>query len=358
MNDAQYQAHTVTDDELVRRVGGLFERNGNPKDANHLRWMYIDNSAEGALTNVAVSQSDEDAAVYSVFKVRVVVNGSEMVASQSVDTLTDKNHRGRGLFFKLAEAVYQEADNSGLAFVYGFPNSSSGPVFFSKLGWVESTPPPYLIYPSNLAYPLQRKFKWFPKIRLKNFLFSSLLGVKSLIGRNSELSIVDIQNFEGDGYSALWKKFSATFDVAVQRDAKYMQWRFINKPGNNYRIVGLLCGEQWLALAVYTVLEKHGGRIGYVMEFIHDPAYEQDAKQLMQHIVRQMNQQGADAILAWNRTTSAGHSIYKSALFMPLPRALQPIKLHFGFRPNPVIAAVDSLATSNFYISYADSDTV
>lgn len=77
----------------------------------------------------------EVAAFYGVFPVRVKLGGREMLAAQSGDTVTHPDHRGKGLFITLATMTYALAAECGVAFVFGYPNSSSYPGFVNKLNW-------------------------------------------------------------------------------------------------------------------------------------------------------------------------------------------------------------------------------
>jgi hypothetical protein len=54
---------------------------------------------------------------------------------QSGDTITNENHRKKGLFIRLAEETYQYAESENFEYVFGFPNKNSAHGFFQKLGW-------------------------------------------------------------------------------------------------------------------------------------------------------------------------------------------------------------------------------
>lgn len=354
----EYSIERMNGEAGLRRVAGVFERNGNAKSLDGLRWMYVENSAGGSVSCMAVSSEGDDAAVYSIMKVRVLIHGREVVASQSIDTLTDSHHRGKGLFSKLASATYEAADGDGVALVYGFPNSNSAPGFFKRLNWVRRDYPPYVFYLNNLVYPIKKKVGRNSSIMVSNFISSSLLWAASRFGGDRSVSIVEMDTFKGVGYDALWAKFSEKLDIVVNRDSEYMEWRFVKKPGFDYKIRGIFVDGSLVAVAVFIVLEKHGGKVGYLMEFIHDPAHELRAGALMRGVVREICKMGVDVILAWNRAEYINSSIYKKSLFLSLPRILQPIKLYFGIRWLGDKNTYPDFGIDNFYVSYADSDTV
>lgn len=354
----EYLTQRISGEAGVQRIASIFERNADTKPLEGLRWMYVDNSAGGAVSCMAVSPDGDDAAVYSIMRVRLLLNGEEVVASQSIDTLTDSHHRGKGLFFKLASAVYDAAGSDGVLLVYGFPNSNSAPGFFKRLGWVRGEHPPYMLYLNNLLYPIKKYTGGFSSLRVDNFVFNWFLWVKELWGGDKNASVEDFDSFKDIGYDSLWAKFSKKLNATVNRDSDYMEWRFVKKPGCNYKIKGIFVDGMLVAIAVYTVLEKHGGKIGYLMDFIHDPDYERQAAILMRGVVKEICKVGADAILAWNKAGFINNSIYRKSLFFPLPRVLQPIKLYFGMRWFGRGEESPPFNANEFYISYADSDTV
>jgi hypothetical protein len=85
---------------------------------------------------IAYSNLGEPSAFYGVFACKAEYDGISYQIAQSGDTMTHKNHTGKGLFTKLAELTYELCRQEGYCFVYGFPNYNSYPGFSKKLHWV------------------------------------------------------------------------------------------------------------------------------------------------------------------------------------------------------------------------------
>jgi GNAT superfamily N-acetyltransferase len=85
---------------------------------------------------IAYDKSGNPAAYYGVFPCRAQIKNQTYLCAQSGDTMTHPNHRGKGLFVSLAKASYQLARESGIKFVFGFPNENSYHGFVKKLGWI------------------------------------------------------------------------------------------------------------------------------------------------------------------------------------------------------------------------------
>jgi hypothetical protein len=57
------------------------------------------------------------------------------LAGQLVDVATGSEHRGRGLFVRLAEVVRDVCGARGVSFLFGFPNEAAYPIWIAKLGY-------------------------------------------------------------------------------------------------------------------------------------------------------------------------------------------------------------------------------
>jgi hypothetical protein len=161
----------------------------------------------------------------------------------------------------------------------------------------------------------------------------------------------------GPELDALWERFASGVMVAVDRTPQYLRWR-LGKPGERYECLGVFEGAQLVAFCAYTTVDKHGGRIGYVIELLHDPGRHEVGAALLVECLRRMASDGADAVLAWAFRHSPNARAYSKAGFWPLPERLRPIELHVGVRPLDESLTEALTDRRNWYVSYCDSDTV
>src|SRR5262249_45176128 len=103
-----------------------------------------------------------------------------------------------------------------------------------------------------------------------------------------------------DRFTALWADFARTTGVAVERDARYLNWRLADKPHETYTTLALFAEGDLRAFVTFAVKDKHGGRIGYVMELLHRPGASREARLLLHKALAAMARDGADAALAWS----------------------------------------------------------
>lgn len=341
-------------DPELERYRQCFEKNGTLRQLESLVWMHQRNLAHTNLIYYGIEKSTGNiAAIYTVVPVMVTVEGKKVIAMQSVDTLTDVDHRGKGLFIQLAKKLYDNASESGFAFVYGFPNSNSGPGFFKKLGWQSFGEVPFLIKPLRLSY----FFKKILRSRSSSMKEEVVLKAEAPPGYQfNGMMIKKIEEF-GSDYLDLWKSFKSNIQIGVDRSDEYLNWRF-NKPGEFYYRYGLYRDNQLIAIVVFTIKEKHDGMIGYIMEFMYNPVNVKEAKKLLGFATKFIRSQKADFILAWCLPHSTNYLGYKGAGFMKLPEKFRPLQLFFGVKPLQENSSTIITTVENWYISYVDSDSV
>ncbi len=162
----------------------------------------------------------------------------------------------------------------------------------------------------------------------------------------------------GPDADALWARFREGIGVGVDRTATYLNWRFVDKPDEAYTRTGYYDGDRLVGFVVHAVKEKHGGRVGYVMELLHAPDRPDVGRVLMSTALDAMVAARADVALGWSFAHSPNAAAYRSGGFVGLPERLRPIELHFGVRALDASLEAVVYDAARWYLSYADSDTV
>ena len=337
-------------------VTNAFALNGSQREVSLTRWQHDLNPAGAPIVELAETLTinpPATAAIYATLRGKIRVDGNVRAGVQSIDTLTDARFRGQGLFRELANKAYSRCISDGVGLVYGFPNSNSAHAFFNRLEWTCLDPVPFRIRPLRARYlldripGLRRFISYLPDFNLyqPNHRFTSK---KAGIKRLQEPRF-------GTEHGDLWDSFAGSDTVGVERSADYLTWRF-SKPGESYQMAECRQNGELTGYVVWTVKEKHEGRIGYIMELLHEPSQGKVAEILLEHATSAIAQEGADAVLAWNFGHSRNHSAYRTCGYFHFPVRLRPIELHFGVRTFDQTINVEE--RSHWYLSYCDSDTV
>lgn len=100
----------------------------------YLNWLYLSNPA-GLVVGTDAWVEGRLAATYVTIPARLRVDGVQVRGLLSLNTATDPDFQGKGLFTRLATAVFERAAREGYACVYGIANANSTPGFTRKLGF-------------------------------------------------------------------------------------------------------------------------------------------------------------------------------------------------------------------------------
>jgi len=328
-----------------------FKLNNSPKSKEKVEWQFFKNTEKSNVVDIVYDEENQrTAAIYAVSNVKVKVNNEIIKAAQSLDTITDINYRKQGLFVKTAKSVYEKAYSENIAFIYGFPNGNSIYGFQNKLDWMVLDPVPFLIKPLRTKYFFNKFFllKGLPDFKIS---FTKLNQPKDIV-------FVYDQNFP-DEVDSLWTSFSCKFKVGLVRNKHYLNWRYLQKPNEEYKIIHAYSNsKEYLGFIVFTLKKKHGGKIGYIMELMFDPNNKQVGKYLLKKSINELKLNKADCILSWCFKHSFLHKFYRQVYFFNMPEKLRPIELHFGALSLNKKYQNTINERSNWFISYSDSDTV
>lgn len=331
----------------LERVRLLFERNGYPRSAAEVAWIYQPVAGEAPHAALAESE-DKVAALYATVPARFQCDGQPLLGAQSLDTMVDADFRGLGLFTKMARDVYAAMSAQGVSMVFGFPNGNSFHGFVSKLKWTSLDPVPFLFRPIDLGYALGKVRPWLG--RLAPFRLP-VFGAK---GKSKALATLP----PAGEVDALWQGFSTLVNVARVRDHAFLDRRYVRHPRAVYHYRACYRGDVLAGLVIYCIEDKHGGRVGYVMELMCLPDAGALATSLLADTLKDMRGQRCSGALAWCFSHSPYHASFLRQGFLPLPTRLRPVELHFGVLALAPGAPVSLGQREAWHLSYSDSDTV
>lgn len=169
------------------------------------------NSGASYIGYIAFSE-DGPAAFYGVLPCLMNIGGETVLAAQSADTMTHPDHRKKGLFQYLAQKTYALAKESGIRFIFGFPNQNSYPGFV-KLNWQFPMEPLKLFMIRASSFPYAKavhKVKLFSKFyyRLVDLFIAKNVNAEDLFD-NKEDGVQHDQSF------IEYKQYSRTFFVRI-----------------------------------------------------------------------------------------------------------------------------------------------
>lgn len=332
------------DDSIVAAYQRLFP--GDPdKSPELLNWRFGSNPHGRARFAVA-TRSGQPVGMIALVPTRLANASGSALGFQAIDTIVDPSCQGRGLFVKMGSLAQDPAILAGDV-LWGFPNANASPGWFGRLGWTSFGPVPLLIRPLRSSFLLGR---FHPTLRAIDVPFIRERTQDGFVYESGE-------QLRGD-FDSLWARVSARFGIAVERGGEWMRWRLFDKPGADYRCIGMRSAIGELDAFVATkIADKHGGRLCYVMEAIAAPGRTAGLTRMLLAELSLAAGQGAEIALAWCARTDPNYRAYRRAGFMPLPARLRPIEINFGARALTAESAFAASGKADWYVSFLDSDT-
>jgi hypothetical protein len=123
------------------------------------------------------------------------------------------------------------------------------------------------------------------------------LPIVKIVARTRPLSadVQIIQRFD-DSFTELWETLAPKFDLAVRRDAAYLNWKYVGVPHVRYSLAALRRDDRNVGYAVYRHLHEPRGRVTLLVDFLVDPDDEQGLNTLVRWVDREARQADSDKI--------------------------------------------------------------
>lgn len=335
------------DGEIEKAYARFFPEDRDEKDVARLRWRFSEGPHGPGFFAVA-QDNGLIAGMIGLVATRLRVGDQTVKAFQAIDTVVDPNYRGRGLFVGMGKAAQHATEVHGGEVLWGFPNANAAPGWFGRMEWTNFGTVPFMFRPLRTGYFLRKALPALGKIDLP------------LAGRDppADPRIQKVERLSGAA-DTLSRRFMEQVGCAVDRGSDYLNWRLFDRPRSPYRIMASVAPDGNMhALTATCLLDKHDGRILYVMEAMAGREDQSMLTDLLRHEVARGAAQGADVALSWCPPGAPNREAYRKAGFLPLPDRLRPVAIHFGARP--LLPSTPSQVSDGalWYLSYLDSDTV
>jgi GNAT superfamily N-acetyltransferase len=287
-------------DAQYRRVFGI-----DAAEASRLRWEWqYRRNPNNPRQEPEIWIAREGPAIigqYATMPVKLSLQGREVQGSWGMDVMVAPERQRQGL----GEVLFRTWDrNVGASLGLGLSESSYR--LFQKLRWPDVGPVPCFVKP--LTRRALRRPEWPPVL---NRLVSALtLPFVRIVSRNRPLraEVRLLQRFD-ESFTRLWNTIAPKLDLAVRRDAAYLNWKFANAPHVRYSIAALRRNDQNAGYAVYRHTQEPRGRVTLLVDFLTDPDDEQGIETLLRWVDREARQADSDKI-----RTFAMHAVFRRIL--------------------------------------------
>jgi GNAT superfamily N-acetyltransferase len=332
-----------------RAIESLFRRVFGPDAAaaSRLRWdwQYRRNPhvpSSGPLIWVA-REGQTIVGQYATIPVKLSVNGKEIDAAWGTDVMVAPERQRQGLGEMLVRTWER---NVGAALGLGMSESSSR--LFSKVNFPSFGPVP------RFAKPLSRRaFRRATWPQPVNKLISALtLPFVRLVARARPLQgeMRTIRHFD-ESFTRLWERVAPDFGAAVRRDAKYLNWKFVQAPHVRYSIAGLFRDDEAAGYVVYRHVQEPRKRATLLIDFLADPNDADAVLTLLRWVDREAQAADSDKINVYATHAGFRKLLRKSGYYPRRSDAEFVAKINAAAVPAAFYASPD-----HWHVTAGDSD--
>jgi GNAT superfamily N-acetyltransferase len=329
-------------ESLYRRVFG-----NDAAEASRLRWdwQYRRNpNNPGQEPEIWIAR--EGPAIigqYATMPVKLSVKNQQVQGSWGMDVMVAPERQRQGL----GEVLFRTWDrNVGASLGLGLSDASYR--LFQKMRWPDVGPVPCLVKP--LTRRALRMPNWPTPI---NRLVSALaLPVIKVVARSRPMraEVRLIQRFD-DSFTALWDEMAGKFDLAVRRDAAYLNWKYVNAPHVRYSIAALRRDDRNIGYAVYRHLHEPRGRVTLLVDFLADPDDDDGLSTLLHWVDREARAADSDKIRTFAMHGGFRRVLRRSGYFQVKST------MEFVVKVNGVDVGPEFYKdTTNWHVTLGDSD--
>src|SRR5918992_6066872 len=272
---------------LYRRVFG-----NDAADASRLRWDWqyrLNPNNPGHEPEIWIAREGTTiVGQYATMPVRLSVHGRVVSGSWGMDVMVAPERQRQGL----GEVLFRTWDrNVGASLGLGLSESSYR--LFQKLRWPDVGPVPLLVKPmTRRAF---RRANW--PVPLNRLVSALIWPIVKIIARTRPLGaeVRLIQRFD-DSFTALWDELAPHFDLAIRRDAAYLNWKYVSAPHVRYSIAALRRNDRNVGYAVYRHVHEPRGRVTLLVDFLTAPDDEAGLNTLLRWVDREARAADSDKI--------------------------------------------------------------
>ena len=293
-------------DALYRRVFG-----NDAAEASRLRWewQYRRNpNNPGQEPEIWVAR--EGPAIvgqYATMPVKLSVLGRQVPGSWGMDVMVAPERQRQGL----GEVLFRTWDrNVGASLGLGLSEASYR--LFQKMRWPDVGPVPCFVKP--LTRRALRRPEW--PLAVNRLVSAVTLPLVKIVARNRPLRAeVRLSQRFDDSFTELWESVARRFDLAVHRDAAYLNWKYTTAPHVRYSIAALRRDDRNVGYAVYRHVREPRGRVTLLVDFLTEPDDEAGFGTLLGWVDREARRADSDKIRAFALHDGFGRVLRKSGYF-------------------------------------------
>jgi len=341
--------------ELFKLVFG--KEMGKTESKNHWQWEFNNNPNGKAEILLAVDK-DRIVGHYAVIPWKMRIQDREVMGTFSLDSMVHPDYQGQRIFTILASSLYEDIGKKNMPITYGFPNENSMHGIFTKLSWSEISALPVLQKTFNFKKVITMALKSNIFGRIGSIFFKRKRICETPATEGDEWKIERLDNFNEE-FDSIFDQGSTQFNVITVRDYKYLNWRYIEKPENDYECFGISKGSQKYGYIVVEKEEKFDLTSGFIVDYFSRGNNLMLDRKLISWGTDYLNYLGVDIAIAMMFNHTPYYKLFRKLGYFSIPRKMFPKDIYFGVRENNDDVNFNIVCdTRSWYLSWGDTDVI
>lgn len=157
------------------------------------------------------------------------------------------------------------------------------------------------------------------------------------------------------GHDALWAAMADEIDCTVIRDAAYLNWKYVDRPGADFRLVELRDGDTLAGLAVLRLRDPGDAyryRRGFIVDLVVRPSRADHVRALLVEAITALGRAGAATVTFYVGQPALEHQL-RAFGFLPREPRYQLLVATGGLDEAETARVLDPDA---WYLTLGDSD--
>ena len=340
------------DEDQILELRGIVL--SDSRDSQWWRWMYR-NGPDGPVNLWLADDKQKVVGVNPGLPLRMKIGDQVCKSALCFDVMTHPEYQRQGVLSALGVVGNEYRLNNGFSIDYGTSTLQKYPIYQKlKLPSIifAICQPPSMVKVINWAKVLKTRY------RIPAFIGNLLGYVRERLSRRvssshyDDIEVEQISSFN-ENIDAFWLKASEIKQIMLVRDMKYLNWRYVEKPGNEYVIFLAKRQKEIVGYIVVKKIETKTIIRGAIIDLLTLPREDIVAEALITGAIRYLHREGVAMISCLMLPETPYYRILKKMGFM---RRCSRIQLNVRLYDQNLSKefVTDS---SNWYFVWGDTDT-
>lgn len=316
---------------------------------------------------------------YSLLPMEMKCGNKKLLGGKMEGSVVHEDYRGNvadrffpeendaRIFNKLIESMFESAEKTYRALLWGFPNEASIKSQV-RVGYSHMSIPLRIMI---LPIDVNRTFQFLFSTRFKNKVIQKLITwcgnffyvllIKIRCKRrfkkengDSEASVKNIQRFDEE-INHFWERYSKQNNcITIKRDEKYLNWRFADNPVISHKIFIAEKRDETIGYIVTNISHNSSTIQGNIVDILMLKNNEAGLNLLLNTAINNLMEQKVDFIRVWTVKGNKNYERYQNAFrrygFLMLPNG----KLNMILKANYSVCPKEFVHNmNNWYITMA-----